>query len=80
MPTLELSADQVIELVKQLPDRDKRAVLDALAKERESWWTETALKGEAEMRRLATERGLTWDRMSEAERESFVDTLLHEAA
>lgn len=30
------------------------------------------------MRRLCAERGLNWDAMTEEERESFVDDLIHE--
>ena len=33
---------------------------------------------EAQLRRASAQRGLDWDRLSEDERESFVDTLLHE--
>jgi hypothetical protein len=38
MPTLELTNDQVVELVKQLPPDRKRAVLVALAAERGRDW------------------------------------------
>jgi hypothetical protein len=31
-----------------------------------------------QLRRACAERGLDWDRLSEDERESFVDGLLHE--
>jgi hypothetical protein len=31
------------------------------------------------MRRLAAKRGLDWDAVSEAQREAFVDELLHES-
>jgi hypothetical protein len=31
------------------------------------------------MRRLATERGMNWDVMSESDREAFADDLVHEA-
>lgn len=33
---------------------------------------------EAQVRRLAAERGLNWDAMSEEEREAFADDLVHE--
>jgi hypothetical protein len=33
---------------------------------------------EAQLRRASAQRGLDWDRLSEDERESFVDALLHE--
>jgi len=34
--------------------------------------------GEAQLRRLCSERGLDWDRLSEEEREEFSNRLLHE--
>ncbi|HXG09344.1 MAG TPA: hypothetical protein VNK04_06100 [Gemmataceae bacterium] len=33
---------------------------------------------EAQLRRIAAERGLDWDKMSEEDREAFVDDLVHE--
>ena len=33
---------------------------------------------EAQLRRLCAVRGLNWDTMTEAERENFVDDLVHE--
>lgn len=78
MPTLTLTDEQVIELVEQLPPQGKRAVWDVLSTEREAWWEETLMQGEQRLRRLCAERGLDWDSMSEDERETFVDNLLHE--
>ena len=34
--------------------------------------------GEAQLRRVCAQRGLDWDRLSEDQREAFVDDLLHE--
>jgi hypothetical protein len=78
MPTLELTDDQVLELVKQLPPEGKWAVLDALSTDREAWWDATLMQGEQQLRRLCAERGLDWDSLSEEEREAFVDDLIHE--
>lgn len=80
MVTLKLTDEQVIELVKQLPPEGKQAVLNALGSEGELWWQITLAQGEDQLRRLSAERGLNWDDMSEEERESFVDNLLHEAS
>jgi hypothetical protein len=33
---------------------------------------------EAQLRRVATERGLDWDKMSEEDREALIDHLVHE--
>jgi hypothetical protein len=78
MVTLTLSDKQVVELVKQLPPKSKQAVLDALTADRDVWWEMTLSQGEEQFRRLAAERGLEWDKMHEAERETFVDALLHD--
>jgi hypothetical protein len=78
MATLSLTDEQVVELVKQLPTTTKDQVLRELNAERDAWWEDIALKGEVEMRRLARERGLNWDSLSEDQRERFVDDLLHE--
>ena len=78
MSTLELSDEQVISLVRGLPAERKRAALLALAQEAQAGRDERLRFGEAQVRRACAERGLDWDRMSEDERESFVDALLHE--
>lgn len=78
MPTVVLTNEQVVELIKQLPTEDKRAILEMLTANREAWWEETATEGEQQLRRLCAERGRDWDRMSEEEREVFVDDLIHE--
>jgi len=79
MATLSLTDEQVEQLVKQLPPQAKKRVLTDLTAERDSWWQSTAAQGEQDMRRLAQERGQDWDAMTEAQREAFVDELLHES-
>ena len=78
MITLTLSNQQIVDLVKQLPPVSKQTVLDALIAERELWWDATLSKSEEKLRKLASQRGLDWSKMSEDEREKFVDDLLHE--
>jgi hypothetical protein len=78
MSVLELTDEQVISLVRQLPAARKRAALLALAQEAPARRDERMREGEAQLRRLCTERGLDWDRLAEDEREEFVDRLLHE--
>jgi hypothetical protein len=79
MATLSLTDEQVVQLVKQLPPQTKRRVLSDLTAERDEWWQTTAREGENDMRRLASERGLSWDTMTEAQREALVDDVLHES-
>jgi hypothetical protein len=78
MPKLELSNEQIVELILQLPPERQRAVLQMLSAARDAWWHRTIAEGERQMRHLCAERGLNWDGMTEEERESFVDNLIHE--
>ena len=78
MSVLELSDEQVISLVRQLPTERKRSALLALAEETQACRDERLRFGEAQLRQLCTARGLDWDRFSEDEREDFVNRLLHE--
>ncbi|MBI3851054.1 MAG: hypothetical protein HY298_12375 [Verrucomicrobia bacterium] len=79
MSVLELTDEQVISLVRQLPSARKRTALLALAQEGLARRDERLRFGEAQLRRLCAERGLDWDRLSEDQREEFVNRLLHEA-
>ncbi len=78
MPTLELTDEQVVALVKQLSPERKRAVLLTLAEDARARREERLDYAEAQLRQLCAERGLDWDAMSEEEREAFVDDLVHE--
>jgi hypothetical protein len=77
--TLDLTDDQLIALLKQLPPDRQRVVLGALKAESDAWWEARHRTGEQQMRRLAAERGLNWDTMNESDREAFADDLVHEA-
>ena len=77
MSLLELNDEQVISIVRQLPAARKRAALLALAQDAQARRDERMQFGEAQLRRIAAERGLAWDLMSEDQREVFVDDLLH---
>ena len=78
MPTLELTDQQVVELVKQLPPDQKRMALLALAEDTTARRDERMENVQTQIRRVCAERGLDWDTMSEDERESFIDDLVHE--
>ncbi|MBI2877396.1 MAG: hypothetical protein HYY20_10985 [Candidatus Tectomicrobia bacterium] len=78
MPTLTLTDEQVVELVRQLSPERKRAVLLALAEDARARREARLEYAETQLRCLAAERGLNWDAMSEEEREAFVDDLVHE--
>ena len=78
MVKLELSEEQVIELVRQLPPAGKRCALLTLAEDARVRREARVDFAEAQLRQLCTERGLKWDAMSEEDREAFVDDLVHE--
>lgn len=77
MSVLELSDEQVISLVRQLPAKRKRTALLALAQEAQGRREERLRFGEAQLRRACAEHGRNWDHLSEDEREAFVNDLLH---
>lgn len=70
MPMLKLTVGQVIDLVKQLPQEDKFAVLQALKPEIETP-SEQNLKRreEQKLRSLSAQQGLDWDNLSEDDRD-----------
>jgi len=78
MPILELTEEQVVDLVRQLPPERQRAALLALAAGAGQRRQERAKYAEEQLRRVSAERGLNWDTMSEDEREALIDDLVHE--
>ena len=78
MPTIQLTDEQVIELVKQLPPERKRAALLILAEAARPQREARLDFAEAQLRRLCAERGRDWEAMSAEEREAFIDDLVHE--
>ena len=79
MSVLELSGEQVLSLIRQLPSASKREALLALAREAGARREERMAHAEAQLRQRARERGLDWDALDEAGREALVNRLLHEA-
>jgi hypothetical protein len=78
MPILELTEEQVVDLVRQLPPEQQRAALLALAAGAGQRRQQRIQYAEEQLRRVSAERGLKWDTMSEDEREAFIDDLVHE--
>jgi hypothetical protein len=74
MPTVELTDQQVIDLLRRLPAHLKREALAALGEGRES----RLAYAESQLRQLSSKRGMNWDQMSEDQREAFLDDLVHE--
>jgi Mg/Co/Ni transporter MgtE len=78
MASVELSTEQIIELIRQLPQERKREVLLSLAKDSNLRRRQRMDLAEQEFRRIASERGLQWDAMTDQEREALADDLIHE--
>ncbi len=78
MSVLELSDEHVISLMRQLPAERKRTALLALALDAQTRREDRLRLGEVQLRRACAERGRDWDRLTEDEREAFVNDLLHE--
>lgn len=78
MPTLNLTDDQVTELVRQLPVSQQQHLLAFLLTQHWSTWVALSQAGEAGVRAAAAQRGRDWATMTEDEREAFIDDLVHE--
>jgi hypothetical protein len=78
MSVLELSDEQVVSLVRQLPAKRKRTALLAFAQDAQARVEERLRFGEEQLRRACAKRGRDWDHLSEEEREAFINDLLHE--
>lgn len=79
MPKLELTVGQVIDLVKQLPQKDKSAVLQALGRETGKGTDDKSKREEQQLRAISSERGLDWDKLSEDDRDVLARKFLHKA-
>ncbi len=79
MPKLELTVGQVIDLVKQLPQKEKSAVLQALNRETGKGIDEKSKREEQQLRAISSERGLDWDKLSEDDRDVLARKFLHKA-
>jgi hypothetical protein len=79
MPTLELSDEQVLGLVKQLPRERQDLLFERLATNCWPEWEELSRYGQERARAVTASRGLNWDEMTEEQREDFVNDLMHEA-
>ena len=76
--TVELTTDQVVGFVQQMPAEERRALLLAIAEQAAANQEARIDYAETQLRQLCADRGLDWDAMSEAERENLVDDLIHE--
>lgn len=78
MAILTLNDDQVLALVRQLPGERKSWLLRALVSDLWPRWSDLAQYADQRVRDTASARNLDWERMSDSEREAFIDTVVHE--
>jgi hypothetical protein len=78
MATLKLTDDQVLDLVKQLPEEKQSAVFEYLLTRQWPTWVELSKEAQEGARKAAAERGKNWDSMSEEQREEFINDVVHE--
>ena len=76
--TLELTTEQVIDFLQQMPPEEKFLVVRALTKETPAEREERMKYAESKVRELCAQRGLDWDAMTEDERLYFIDDIVHE--
>ncbi len=78
MVTLNLTEEQVLSLIEQLSSEEQDKIFQALLKKQEEQWHTLADNGQKQIRNLAEERNKNWDKMTEEEREDFINDLVHE--
>ncbi|MDE0637034.1 MAG: hypothetical protein OXI43_14450 [Candidatus Poribacteria bacterium] len=76
--TIELTTGQVVDLIQQMPPKEKLTVLKELAKQAQSGRAERMKYAESKIREVCAARGLDWDTMTEDERLYFIDDIVHE--
>lgn len=78
MPTLEFTNDQLYQFVEQLQPAQQKTLYQYLGEKVWSKWLELSRYGENRIREIAVRYNLDWDKLSEEERETFIDHLVHE--
>jgi hypothetical protein len=78
MAMLELTKEQIFDLVRQMPAEQKRERLLSLAANSPAERTKRQQFAEAQLRQLCAAWGPDWDALGEDQREAFIDDLVHE--
>jgi hypothetical protein len=78
MAVLELTKEQIFDLVQQMPAEEKREMLLQLANGAPPERVKRQQFAEEQLRRLCGARGQDWDALSADRREAFIDELIHE--
>jgi hypothetical protein len=78
MAVLELTKEQIFDLVRQMSAEEKREMLRVLAASNETQRAKRLHFAEDQLRNLCVARGLNWDALNPDEREGLIDDLIHE--
>lgn len=78
MATTDISDEQMLQMLEGLPALRRKVILQRLAESTAQAREDNLTFGEQQLRRIARERGLVWENMSEDEKERLVDDLIHE--
>lgn len=78
MAVLELTKEQIFDLVRQMPAAEKREMLHVMAQNSPAERDHRQQLAEEQLRRLCAARGLNFDVLTADEREAFIDDLVHE--
>ena len=76
--TVELTTDQIVSFVQQMPPEERQALLFTIAEQAAANRASRMARAEDNLRQLCAARGLNWDTMTEDEWEELVDNLIHE--
>jgi hypothetical protein len=79
MPSVDLTSDQVIELVQQLPLAERQKAIAVLVEGLVAGAPERSTVLAAAIRSACESRGVAWESLSDGARERFVDDLIHES-
>ena len=75
---LPIEDSQLVEWVRQLPPESKQRILQALIPHFDIF-EGLVDRGEDRIRKIAANRGVDWDLLSEEKRLSLIDEILHES-
>ena len=78
MPTLSITDEQIVDLIRQLPPERRRKIIFELATESAEEREARRSRTEQRLREVAAQRGLVWDSMDDDQRMVLVDDLIHE--
>lgn len=77
MALLDLTADQLAQIIRALPKEEQKRLFELLTSERDGWWAGLRSGDGEHLRRIARSRGLDWDALNEEDKDSLIDDLMH---